>query len=71
MSLSKKTCICANRILVQENIYDRFVLELAKVMKEQLVVGSGFEPNTNQGPLISQNAVEKVKCLQGWNDLSF
>lgn len=60
---SGQTCICANRILVQENIHDEFVTALTKAMKEQLIVGSGFDMNTTQGPLISQNSVDKVHRL--------
>ena len=60
---SGQTCICANRILVQENIYDRFVEELAKEMKKQLRIGSGFEKETTQGPLINKLAVNKVSEL--------
>ena len=55
-----KTCICANRILVQEGIYDKFIEALAQAMKEQLTMGVGFETTTTQGPLISENAVQKV-----------
>lgn len=55
-----QTCICANRILVQENIHDEFVAELTKAMKEQLRVGCGFDQKTTQGPLINQNSVDKV-----------
>lgn len=60
---SGQTCICANRILVQENIHDEFVTALAQAMKEQLHVGSGFDKQTTQGPLISQNSVNKVHRL--------
>ena len=60
---SGQTCICANRILVQENIHDKFVSALAKAMREQLRVGHGLEAKTTQGPLINQKALEKVKRL--------
>ena len=60
---SGQTCICANRILVQENVYDRFVEELAKEMNKQLRIGSGFEKETTQGPLINKLAVNKVSEL--------
>ena len=58
-----QTCICANRILVQEEIYDKFVEALAIAMKEQLNVGIGFDPKTTQGPLISENAIQKVNFM--------
>ncbi|KAK7102098.1 glutarate-semialdehyde dehydrogenase-like isoform X2 [Littorina saxatilis] len=60
---SGQTCVCANRILVQEGIYDRFVKRLAEVMNEELKVGDGLEPGTTQGPLINKAAVDKVDGL--------
>jgi len=57
---SGQTCICANRILVQAGVYDEFVAALTEAMRQQLRVGSGFEKETTQGPLISQAAVDKV-----------
>ncbi|GFO01979.1 succinate-semialdehyde dehydrogenase, mitochondrial [Plakobranchus ocellatus] len=60
---SGQTCICANRVLVQEGIYDKFVQALAKVIDSQLKVGDGLEPGINQGPLINARAVEKVQDL--------
>lgn len=60
---SGQTCICANRILVQEKIHDEFVSALHKAMKESLRTGSGFDQQTTQGPLINQNSVDKVHRL--------
>ena len=60
---SGQTCICANRILVQENIHDEFVAALAAAMQEQLRLGCGFDARTTQGPLISQSSVDKVHRL--------
>ena len=57
---SGQTCVCANRIIVQEGIHDRFVAALAKAVGE-LKVGSGLDPETKQGPLINEDAVEKVE----------
>lgn len=55
-----QTCVCANRIYVQERVYDRFVEKFAaKVMK--MKVGNGFEEGVVQGPLIEDAAVEKVQ----------
>jgi len=55
-----QTCVCANRIYVQENVYDQFVQKFsAKV--EALKVGNGFEDGVVQGPLIEDAAVEKVQ----------
>ena len=55
-----QTCVCSNRILVQEGIYDEFVTRLADAAKT-LNVGNGMEEGINQGPLISQKALDKVK----------
>ncbi len=54
-----QTCVCANRIFVQEGIHDRFVEGFTKAM-QKLKVGDGFEEGTTQGPLINPKAVEKV-----------
>ncbi len=55
-----QTCICANRIYVQDKIYDAFVEKFsAAVMK--LKVGKGTEVGVLQGPLINMKAVEKVE----------
>lgn len=56
-----QTCVCANRILVQEGIYDTFVEKLAsEVMK--MKVGEGTEDGVAQGPLINQQALAKVEA---------
>ena len=55
-----QTCISPNRIFVQEGIYDQFSAKLVEGMKA-LVVGSGLNKNTNQGPLINEKAVLKVE----------
>ncbi len=57
---SGQTCVCTNRTLVHENIYDEFSKKLA-VKVAELKVGNGFEEGINQGPLIDMNAVEKVE----------
>lgn len=57
-----QTCVCSNRILVQESIYERFAEKLnAEVAKIQL--GDGTTTNTTMGPLISNAAVSKVNEL--------
>src|SRR3954449_5456540 len=54
-----QTCICANRMFVQDGIYDAFAAKLtAKV--EALKVGRGMEPGVTQGPLIDGDALAKV-----------
>lgn len=57
---SGQTCVCANRIYVQDGIYDRLVDKLVAAV-EQLNVGDGSQEGTTQGPLIDQDAVEKVQ----------
>ncbi|MBX5212144.1 NAD-dependent succinate-semialdehyde dehydrogenase [Rhizobium sp. NZLR11] len=54
-----QTCVCANRILVQDGIYDRFADKLAQAVSE-MKVGNGLEPGVAIGPLINLPAVEKV-----------
>lgn len=58
-----KTCVCANRIFVQEKIHDRFVDALKSAMAAQLKVGDGMDAGVTQGPLINVRAVEKVESL--------
>jgi len=55
-----QTCVCANRILVQDGVYDAFAAKL-KAAVEALKVGNGVEPGVTQGPLINKAAVEKVE----------
>ena len=57
---SGQTCVCANRIYVQNGIYPRFC-DLLQQKMQTLRVGNGLEKGINQGPLINQAAVEKVK----------
>lgn len=56
---SGQTCVCANRIYVQEGIYDKISQLLVERMK-QLKVGAGFEPGVNIGPLMHEGAVTKA-----------
>ena len=58
---SGQTCVCTNRLLVQEGVYDAFVEKLAARVAE-LRVGSGLEEGVAQGPLINAAAVEKVEA---------
>jgi succinate-semialdehyde dehydrogenase / glutarate-semialdehyde dehydrogenase len=57
---SGQTCISANRILVQDGIYDAFVSRLVEETSK-LRVGNGLDPDTTVGPLIEQSAVDKVE----------
>jgi succinate-semialdehyde dehydrogenase/glutarate-semialdehyde dehydrogenase len=55
-----QTCVCANRIYVQEGIYEAFIGKLAAQVAK-LKVGNGSEPGITQGPLINVQAIEKVE----------
>ena len=55
-----QTCVCANRIYVQDGVYDRFVEKFAAKV-QALKVGNGFEDGVVQGPLIEDAAVQKVQ----------
>jgi len=55
-----QTCVCANRLYVQDGVYDQFVEKFAAKVK-LLKVGNGFEDGVVQGPLIEDAAVEKVQ----------
>ena len=55
-----QTCVCANRIYVQDGVYDRFVEKFAAKV-HALKVGNGFEDGVVQGPLIEDAAVQKVQ----------
>ncbi len=59
---SGQTCVCTNRFFVQAGVYDRFVEKLAAA-SDKLKVGPGVEDGVQQGPLIDENAVEKVEEL--------
>ena len=54
-----QTCVCANRIYVQDGVYDEFVQKFAAKVKA-VKVGNGFEDGVSQGPLIEDAAVDKV-----------
>ncbi len=55
-----QTCVCANRIYVQDKVYDAFAEKLAAAVKS-LKVGRGTDEGVTQGPLINRAAVEKVE----------
>jgi succinate-semialdehyde dehydrogenase/glutarate-semialdehyde dehydrogenase len=56
-----QTCVCANRMLVQDGVYEAFAEKLA-VAVSGLKVGSGMDEGVDQGPLIDMSAVEKVEA---------
>jgi len=55
-----QTCVCANRFYVQDGVYDEFVRRLSE-KAQGIKVGNGFETGVNVGPLIDDQAVEKVE----------
>jgi succinate-semialdehyde dehydrogenase/glutarate-semialdehyde dehydrogenase len=57
---SGQTCVCANRIYVQDEVYDAVVKKMTEAIS-QMKVGNGLEKGVQQGPLINQKAIEKVE----------
>ncbi|WP_428773929.1 NAD-dependent succinate-semialdehyde dehydrogenase [Vibrio sp.] len=55
-----QTCVCANRLYVQDAVYDQFAQKLVARVAE-LKMADGFEPGATIGPLINQAAVDKVQ----------
>lgn len=55
-----QTCVCANRLYVQDGVYDAFVEKLAAKART-IKVGNGFEPGVTQGPLIDGQGLAKVE----------
>ncbi len=58
---SGQTCVCANRILVQDKVYDEFTKKLVDAVKK-LKIGNGLDAGVQQGPLINTAAIEKVQA---------
>ena len=58
---SGQTCVCTNRFLVQEGVYDAFAQKLAAAVAN-LQVGDGMTPGCQQGPLINDEALAKVEA---------
>ena len=56
-----QTCVCTNRFLVQDGIYEAFASRLTAAV-QALVVGDGFDPGVNLGPLIDRHAVAKAQA---------
>ena len=57
-----QTCVCANRVYVQDSIKDKFLDVFVKKVAE-LNVGNGMEEGVDIGPLINKKALEKVQAL--------
>src|SRR5947207_4470929 len=56
-----QTCVCANRLYVQDSVYDKFAAKLTEKVKG-FKVGAGTEPGVVIGPLIDENGVKKVEA---------
>lgn len=59
---SGQTCVCSNRILVQDGVYDEFADKLT-IALAQFKLGNGLDKGVNMGPLINQAAIDKVNAL--------
>ena len=57
---SGQTCVCTNRFLVHEDIYDRFTSKFVERVR-MLNLGDGFKADTDVGPLINERALDKVR----------
>jgi succinate-semialdehyde dehydrogenase/glutarate-semialdehyde dehydrogenase len=58
---SGQTCVCVNRFLVQDAVYDEFARKFSEAVATGLKVGNGLEDGVAQGPLINEAAVRKVE----------
>lgn len=58
-----QTCVTANRILIQEKVFDVVVKRLAEAMDRELKVGSGLEPTNTQGPLINARQFKRLENI--------
>ncbi len=59
---SGQTCVCANRFLIQKEIYHEFTQKFVKAVCSELTPGNGFDSSVNQGPLIDSDALGKVEA---------
>jgi len=59
---SGQTCVCANRFLVQEGVYETFAKRFVEEVRQRFSLGNGLNEGVNQGPLIDEKAVEKVEA---------
>jgi succinate-semialdehyde dehydrogenase/glutarate-semialdehyde dehydrogenase len=59
-----QTCVCANRLMVQDSVHDAFAEKLAAAVAT-MTVGDGSEEGVSQGPLINRAALTKVEALVG------
>ena len=59
---SGQTCICANRLFVQDGIYEEFIHKL-EIALQQLKLGNGLNSESTHGPLINEKAINKVNSI--------
>lgn len=59
-----QTCVCTNRFYVHTSVYEEFLAKFAVAIKK-VVVGEGTQPGVRQGPLIDQQAIDKVSAHVG------
>lgn len=59
---SGQTCVCVNRILVHEKVYDEFTVKLSKAVS-QMKVGNGLDAGVNIGPMINASAIKKTTAF--------
>ena len=59
---SGQTCVCANRFLVQDGVYDEFAKKFAEAVAD-LKVGPGIDESSELGPLVNEDAIDKVEEL--------
>jgi len=59
---SGQTCVCANRFLIQEGVYDEFAKKFAEAVAD-LKVGPGIDESSEIGPLVNEDAIDKVEEL--------
>ena len=57
---SGQTCVCVNRVFVQDKVYDEFVEKFSKAVSE-LKVGNGLDEDVQVGPMINQKGLDKVQ----------
>jgi len=58
-----QTCVCSNRILVHEDVYDAFAEKLTTAVRSSLVLGNGMEEGVTTGPLINAKAANDVLAM--------
>ncbi|SFE98418.1 succinate-semialdehyde dehydrogenase / glutarate-semialdehyde dehydrogenase [Marinobacter sp. DSM 26671] len=60
---SGQTCVCANRLLIQNGIHDEFLKKYNEAIATKLVQGHGLQENVSHGPLINEKAITKIQNL--------